>query len=54
MPAAVPVVAPWGSTQPFLSTNPVAVGFPWRDDTPIIIDLSTSIVAAGKLKNGQE
>ena len=45
-----PVVAPWGSTQPFLSTNPIAVGFPWRDDTPIIIDLSTSIVAAGKLK----
>ena len=45
-----PVVAPWGSTQPFLSTNPVAVGFPWRDDTPIVIDLSTSIVAAGKLK----
>jgi uncharacterized oxidoreductase len=45
-----PVVAPWGSTQPFLSTNPIAVAFPWRDDTPIIIDLSTSIVAAGKLK----
>ena len=45
-----PVVAPWGSTQPFLSTNPIAVGFPWREDAPIIIDLSTSIVAAGKLK----
>ena len=45
-----PVVAPWGSIQPFLSTNPVAAGIPWRRDLPIIIDLSTSVVSAGRLK----
>ena len=45
-----PVVAPWGSAQPFLSTNPLAAGIPWRSDLPIIIDLSTSVVSGGRLK----
>ena len=45
-----PCVAPWGSVQPFFSTNPIAAGIPRRGGPPIIIDLSTSVVAAGKLK----
>ena len=45
-----PWVAPWGGTQPFLSTNPIAAAIPWRQDLPIVIDISTSIVAGGKLK----
>ena len=45
-----PWVAPWGSTQPFLSTNPIAAAIPWRDELPIVIDISTSVVAGGKLK----
>ncbi len=45
-----PAVAPWGSTQAFLSTNPLAAGIPWRDGCPIVIDMSTSVAAAGRLK----
>jgi len=45
-----PCVAPWGSTAPFLSTNPLAAGIPWRPQMPILIDMSTSVVAMGKLK----
>ena len=45
-----PAVAPWGGVQPFLSTNPLAVGIPWKRETPVVIDISTSIVAAGQLK----
>ena len=45
-----PAVAPWGGVEPFLSTNPLAAGIPWKDDCPIVIDISTSVAAAGKLK----
>ena len=44
-------VAPVGSTTPFLSTNPIAVGIPratGRD--PLVIDLSTSVVSLGKVR----
>lgn len=45
-----PFVAPWGGIEPFLSTNPIAAGIPWRDGEPIVIDMSTSVAAGGKLK----
>ncbi len=45
-----PFVAPWGSVEPFLSTNPIAAGIPWKDEEPIVIDMSTSVAAGGKLK----
>ncbi|MFC7225466.1 Ldh family oxidoreductase [Halalkalicoccus sp. GCM10025322] len=45
-------VAPPGSTQRRLSTNPVSIGAPTFDgaDFPFIADLSTSQVAHGKIK----
>jgi LDH2 family malate/lactate/ureidoglycolate dehydrogenase len=42
-------IAPWGGKSPFFGTNPIAFGFPTGNDTPVIIDLSTSIVARGKI-----
>ncbi len=45
-----PSVAPWGGVDPLLSTNPMAAGIPRRKGPPIIIDISTSVVAFGKLK----
>ena len=45
-----PNVAPWGSTEPFLSTNPLAAGIPRRGAAPIVIDMSTSVAAAGRLR----
>jgi uncharacterized oxidoreductase len=45
-----PAVAPWGGTQPFLSTNPIAAGIPRSGAVPIVIDLSTSVVAEGQVR----
>lgn len=44
-----PGIAPWGGKHAFFGTNPIAFGFPTGDDQPVIIDLSTSIVARGKI-----
>lgn len=42
-------IAPWGGKNAFFGTNPIAFGFPTGNDTPVIIDLSTSVVARGKI-----
>jgi len=44
-----PNVALHGFKKPVLGTNPLAVGFPVDGSTPIILDMSTSVVARGKL-----
>ena len=44
-------VAPFGSAAPFLSTNPLAAGIPRAPGKPpLVIDLSTSVVALGKVR----
>ena len=45
-PAAMPA---WGGRRPIFGTNPVAAVFPRRAAPPLIIDLSLSEVARGKL-----
>lgn len=42
-------IAPWGGKSAFFGTNPIAFGFPTGNDTPVIVDLSTSVVARGKI-----
>lgn len=44
-----PAMAPWGSYQPYLGTNPIALGCPTDRDFPIIIDLATSHAARGNI-----
>lgn len=39
----------WGGKRPLFGTNPLAAAFPRRDAWPIIVDLSLSEVAKGKL-----
>ena len=44
-------VVPHGSAAPFLSTNPLACGIPRaQGQPPLVIDLSTSVVALGKIR----
>ena len=43
-------VAPFGSAAPFLSTNPLACGIPRAGGAPLVIDISTSVVALGKIR----
>ncbi|MDQ7990037.1 MAG: Ldh family oxidoreductase [Candidatus Dactylopiibacterium sp.] len=45
-PAAIPA---WGGRRALFGTNPVAAVFPRRDAPPLVIDLSLSEVARGKL-----
>ena len=45
-PAAMPA---WGGKRALFGTNPIAAAFPRRDADPLVIDLSLSEVARGKL-----
>lgn len=45
-PAAIPA---WGGKRALFGTNPIAAVFPRRDAEPLVIDLSLSEVARGKL-----
>ena len=42
-------VAPFGGTDRRLSTNPITIGVPVEDAEPVILDVTTSTVAEGKL-----
>lgn len=42
-------IAPWGGKRPLFGTNPVAFACPRRDGDPLLIDLSLSKVARGKV-----
>ncbi len=42
-------MAPWGGTRPLLGTNPIAFAAPRRMEPPVVIDLSLSEVARGRV-----
>ncbi|WP_430436069.1 Ldh family oxidoreductase [Oceanibaculum nanhaiense] len=42
-------MAPWGGNQGLFGTNPIAFAFPRQDRPPLVIDLSLSIAARGKI-----
>ncbi|MGH7279443.1 MAG: Ldh family oxidoreductase [Candidatus Rokuibacteriota bacterium] len=44
------IVPPFGGTTPTYATNPIAAAFPARDRQPIVLDMATSMVAAGKMR----
>src|SRR6201747_842213 len=41
---------PWGGLDMLLSTNPLAVAVPSSGDTPIVLDMATTVAAYGKVK----
>jgi uncharacterized oxidoreductase len=43
------LVAPFGSMDRRMSTNPIAIGVPRPDGPPLIFDATTSVVAEGKI-----
>ncbi|GAB5511314.1 MAG: Ldh family oxidoreductase [Hyphomicrobiales bacterium] len=50
-PAAI---APWGSSVPVYGTNPIAFAAPRTDAAPLVIDLSLSRVARGKVMHAHK
>lgn len=43
-------IAPFGGIDGRLSTNPIAFSAPRRDENPLLIDMTTSVVAEGKIR----
>ena len=43
------LVAPFGSPERRMSTNPIAIGVPRPDGPPLVFDATTSVVAEGKI-----
>jgi L-2-hydroxycarboxylate dehydrogenase (NAD+) len=43
-------MAPWGSTEPLLGTNPIAVAIPAGDETPVVLDIATSLASNGAIR----
>lgn len=44
------LVAPWGGTDRRLSANPIAAGIPAPGRAPLIVDMSTCVIAEGKIR----
>jgi LDH2 family malate/lactate/ureidoglycolate dehydrogenase len=45
-----PSVAPFGSADPFLGTNPLSIAVPALEGRPLVLDMSSSVVARGKIR----
>ena len=43
-------MAPFGGAERLIGTNPIVIGVPTRSEYPIVMDISTSGVAMGKIK----
>ena len=43
-------MAPWGGTEPRLVTDPLAFGIPTSSGEPIVLDMTTTVVAEGKVR----
>ena len=44
------IVVPWGGREARLGTNPVAAGVPRAGGEPLVLDMTTSVVAEGKVR----
>lgn len=47
-------IAPWGGKEPLFGTNPIAFATPQANGLPLVIDLSLSRVARGKVMNAHK
>jgi LDH2 family malate/lactate/ureidoglycolate dehydrogenase len=46
-------VAPWGGAEPFFGSNPLSIAAPVAEGSPIVLDMSASVVARGKIRRAQ-
>ncbi|MBE3094038.1 MAG: Ldh family oxidoreductase, partial [Actinobacteria bacterium] len=43
-------MAPWGSSEAFLGANPISISIPAKNKKSIVMDMSSSVVARGKIR----
>ena len=43
-------MAPWGGTEARLATDPLAIGVPRSEGDPVVLDMTTTVVAEGKVR----
>jgi LDH2 family malate/lactate/ureidoglycolate dehydrogenase len=43
-------MAPWGGAEPFFGTNPFSIAAPCGEGDPVVLDMSTTVVARGKIR----
>ncbi len=48
--AEEPVAVPFGGRAPVLHTNPIAIGVPAGDETPMVMDFATTTIAGSKVR----
>ncbi|MEW6670646.1 MAG: Ldh family oxidoreductase [Thermodesulfobacteriota bacterium] len=53
MTNAAAAIAPWGGAEALFGTNPLSVAVPVAGSYPIVLDMSSSVVARGKIRNAQ-
>lgn len=46
-------MAPWGGAEAFFGSNPLSVATPGGVETPVVLDMSTTVVARGKIRRAQ-
>jgi len=54
MANAPKAIAPWGAKVPVFGTNPIAFAAPRKNNAPLVIDLSLSKVARGKVMHAKK
>ena len=42
---------PWGGIESLLGTNPLAIAIPLKDKPPVLLDIATTVVSYGTVKN---
>ena len=47
-------MAPWGGVEAFFGTNPFSIAVPGGSNPPIVLDMSTSVVARGKIRQAEK
>ena len=50
----VPSAVPYGGSKPVLHTNPIALGFPAGQETPLILDIATTALSGVKVAQARD
>jgi LDH2 family malate/lactate/ureidoglycolate dehydrogenase len=53
MSNSAPSMPPWGGAEPFLGTNPLSIAVPGGSEAPVVLDMSSSVVARGKIRRAE-